>query len=266
MMKIFGKDYASLYDQIYQNKDYDGECDLIEKLFNQYCPTKPHKIVDFGCGTGNHAIRLQKRGYLLTGVDRSHDMIVQAREKTDYENLKIPYQCINIQNYQGDELFDAAIMMFAVLGYQISNQELIKVLMSVHSNLEQDGIFIADFWYGPAVLTTRPETRFQTIVYGEKKIIRLSSGVVDSLSHKVTVDISTLEIENNRVITDVNEKHEMRYFFPKEIELLCQLTGFHLLLLSSWDQPGKIPDELSWNAFLVLKKATIQKINADCEK
>ena len=46
--------------------------------------------------------------------------------------------------------------MFAVIGYQTSNDELFAALQTVRRHLKPKGLFICDFWYGPAVLKQRP--------------------------------------------------------------------------------------------------------------
>ena len=54
------------------------------------------------------------------------------------------------------QTFDAAVMMFAVLSYQLSNQDVLSTLATVRRHLQVGGLFIADLWYGPAVLNERP--------------------------------------------------------------------------------------------------------------
>lgn len=43
----------------------------------------PDLVCDLACGTGNITIPLAKRGYDMTGVDISEDMLNIAREKAD---------------------------------------------------------------------------------------------------------------------------------------------------------------------------------------
>ncbi|MCX8108650.1 MAG: methyltransferase domain-containing protein, partial [Verrucomicrobiae bacterium] len=69
--QVFGEIYAEAYDSLYKEKDYDLEVSLLERLFQEYRAGAVHRILDVGCGTGNHAIRLAQRGYQVTGVDQS---------------------------------------------------------------------------------------------------------------------------------------------------------------------------------------------------
>jgi ubiquinone/menaquinone biosynthesis C-methylase UbiE len=63
MTAIFGPAYASAYDAFYADKDYNAECDLIEGAFRRHATQPVSSVLDLGCGTGNHALRLARRGY-----------------------------------------------------------------------------------------------------------------------------------------------------------------------------------------------------------
>ena len=61
--QVFGSVYAGAYDLFYGEKNYDAECDLIEALWREYGDGGTASILDLGCGTGSHAIRLARRGH-----------------------------------------------------------------------------------------------------------------------------------------------------------------------------------------------------------
>lgn len=60
--------HSSIYDENIFTKNTLYEVDfLLEEL--QLSPGA--RILDIGCGTGRHSIELAKRGYRMTGLDRS---------------------------------------------------------------------------------------------------------------------------------------------------------------------------------------------------
>ena len=79
-MAVFGS-YAQFYDSFYRDKDYAGECDFLEQMFSRHATATVREILDLGCGTGGHVLRLLERGYDVSGVDRSEEMLASARHK-----------------------------------------------------------------------------------------------------------------------------------------------------------------------------------------
>ena len=156
MSLVFGKKYSDSYDLLYDEKDYDGECTLIETILRDYSKIPVHSILDFGCGTGNHSIQLAKRGYDVTGVDRSNKMLDIANVKADQKKLPCKFFQSDLREFDNPKKYDVVIMMFAVLGYQQENEDVLAALKTVSKYLKKGGVFICDVWYGTAVLNQKP--------------------------------------------------------------------------------------------------------------
>src|SRR3989304_4338464 len=128
MNPIFGSVYADAYDHIYRDKDYDEECRLLKRLFGEYAAKPVRRILDLGCGTGNHAIRLAADGYDVGGVDLSRDMLRIAEQKAQERGVSLRWHQADIRDLSLGEKFDAVLMMFAVLGYQLENADVLGAL------------------------------------------------------------------------------------------------------------------------------------------
>jgi len=66
-MKSFER-YSHYYDLIYQDKDYEEECDFVKAIFSQYSREPVTRILDVGCGTGGHALLLAQRAIMLLAL------------------------------------------------------------------------------------------------------------------------------------------------------------------------------------------------------
>lgn len=253
-MNIFGK-YADFYDLLYQDKDYKGECDAIEEIFTKYSKKKIVSILDLGCGTGNHAFIFHEKGYRILGVDRSDVMLTNAKNKLlklkDQKNIR--FEIGDIRNWKTDEKFDAVVMLFAVLGYQLENKDVFEAFTTVKKHLKSSGLFIFDVWYGPSVLIQKPSKRTKTVVTTKGKIIRYAYSDIDTVRQICTVHYLTSYIQNKKQIQKIKEDHQMRFFFPKEIEFYLQSTGLKLLKLGAFPQWRKTPNEKTWNIFGIAK-------------
>ena len=253
--KVFGQVYADQYDLLYTDKDYEAECDLIEEVFRKYGNEKIATILDLGCGTGNHAIPLARRGYQVTGVDISEDMLTCARAKSQSARsegqsfLHGDVRCIDLH-----QQFDAVLMMFAVLGYQLKNDDVLAALSCARCHLKKGGLFIFDVWYGPAVLAIRPKDYIKIIPSGDAKIIRAASAQLDVRKQLCRIHYRLWNLARDRVLTETDETHEMRYFFPMEVEFLLKQINFSIQSLTAFPSLDRPADETTWN-FLIVSKA-----------
>jgi SAM-dependent methyltransferase len=255
MSQLFGSVYADSYDTLYQDKDYSAECDLIEKQFQEYCTSGVRSVLDLGCGTGNHAVPLAERGYKVTGVDRSPEMIAQAHQKASLpaSSGNLTLHCTDIRDLNLSQKFDAVLLMFAVLGYQLSNQDVVSTLSTARRHLEPGGLLVLDVWYGPAVLFNRPSQRVKVVNSDHGQVLRVSSGTLDTRRHLCHVDYLLWILEGNRLVRNAEESHSMRYFFPLELEFFLQSTGFSPVRLGPFPEFKNDPDETTWNVVQVAK-------------
>ena len=262
MSEFYGPIYANAYDTLYQNKDYTAECDLLERLFKRYGESDVRTVLDLGCGTGNHAIPLAKRGYIVAAVDRSQDMLAAAQAKIAGNNLPITLHQADIRQISLGQTFDAVFMIFSVLGYQLENADALAALNAARRHLRPSGLLIFDVWYGPAVLAQRPSDRVKVIPTPDGKILRTASGELDIGRHTVTVHFRLWQLRGNTLVAETHEEHETRFFFSRELELLLQITGFQLVRLGAFPDFELEPDESTWNVMVVAKATQGRKMEA----
>jgi SAM-dependent methyltransferase len=252
---VFGSSYASAYDALYREKDYDAECALILAGFETVATGPFQTLIDFGCGTGEHALRFARDGMRVHGIDLSSDMLSIAASKASNAGLSehTSFTAGDVATTKVDGVFDAAIMMFAVLCYQSTNSGLLETLRNVREHLSAGAPFVSDVWYGPAVLHDRPGDRIRRIDQNGKTILRTTSTRLNTTSHLADVNFGLWVFEGDRVSTQSSETHRMRYLFPQEIKLLLDLSGFELVSLTAFPTLDTPVSDSSWNALIVAK-------------
>ncbi|KKO20367.1 MAG: class I SAM-dependent methyltransferase [Candidatus Brocadia sp.] len=222
---VFKEKYANAYDDLYQDKDYEKECDFIEAIFKKF-DYKPTTILDLGCGTGGHALILSKRGYKVTGIDRSEYMLEIAKSKAHAADIAIEYVEGDITSINLNRKFDAVVSMFAVMSYQTTNAAIAAVCKLAKDCLVPGGLFMFDCWHGPAVLTDKPTPRIKEVNSGKgEKVIRFTEPQLDIISHIVKVTFKVWNVKNNE-LSEANETHPMRFLFPQEIKYFLEVAGF----------------------------------------
>lgn len=253
MSELFSSGYAAAYDAFYTTKDYAGECDLIEQIFRSYAREPIVSVLDLGCGTGNHALRLAARGYEVAAVDQSPHMLAEAEKKLASRDGQVSFHQADIRDLNLDRKFDAVVVMFAVLGYQLENKDVLSTLNTARNHLHHDGLLIFDVWYGPAVLHQRPAQRIKTIKTENGEILRISAGTLDVNRQTCTADIQIWNLEHDRLVDRTAETHTQRYFFPLELKLFLEQTGFEALRLGAFPDFNHDPDESTWNVLQVAR-------------
>lgn len=254
MSETFGRDYADAYDAIYRDKNYAGEADLIERILVRYGLDGPRRLIDLGCGTGNHALPLAQRGYTVVGVDRSAAMLAKARAKTSAAHPgSVVFREGDIRGVDLGQRFDAALMMFTVLGYQFEDADLMAALATVRRHLDRGGLFIFDVWYGPAVLAVQPGEREVNITQGSSRIKRKSHAVLDASRHICRVHFELERIGVNGQAERWQEAHTVRYYFSQELKSALDQSDLDLLHLRSFPDNEAPADERTWNVIGVAR-------------
>jgi SAM-dependent methyltransferase len=236
-MTVFGN-YSRYYNLLYQDKDYQGEAGFVHDLIQQHAPGAK-SILDLGCGTGRHDILLAEKGYTMTGVDMSPEMIAVARksggQSSPGNNAPPVFHQGDIRSFRFDQKFDVVISLFHVMSYQTTNDDFVSALQTARAHLKPGGIFIFDFWYGPAVLTDRPAVRVKRLEDEKNKILRTAEPFMHPNQNTVDVGYTVwIKDKNTDKTSEIRETHRMRYWFMPEIEYLLSQTGFSKLHAAEW--------------------------------
>ncbi|MBI4929793.1 MAG: class I SAM-dependent methyltransferase [Bacteroidetes bacterium] len=241
--------YAHYYDLLYADKDYSSESDYVFQLIKKYAPTTK-SILNLGCGTGKHDVFLEKKGFKITGIDLSEEMISRA----NLQNSQIDFRVGDVRTIQLNKKFDAVISLFHVACYQNSDHDLISYFNTAANHLNTKGVFIFDVWHGPAVLSDPPVYKTKEAENDELKIFRKTSPVMHKEKNIVDVNFS-LEVKYKKTgtISKVDEKHSMRYLFPDEIKNIIKYSNLELLSSEQW-MTGATPSDKTWYVTYVARK------------
>lgn len=245
--------FAKYYDTIYSDKDYEHEIDVLEGIFTRYCASRPLKILDAGCGTGNHSILLAKRHYQVTGIDGSESMIDVARKKASVGRLPVDFRVMSLRELHLEEKYHACICMFNVIGYLTGNDEVLKSLRNIRTQLYAGSIFVFDFWYAPAVLAIKPSVRTKE---AEKDGIRIVRSVQPSLNTLDKTCVSNYRLKAYRgdtLLDDIQEAHAVRFFFQDELMGFLTDSNFEPIKFCEFLDLNTDPTDKNWNAICISK-------------
>ncbi len=248
-------DYASYYDLLYKDKDYEGEANYISELIKRHCP-EARSILELGSGTGIHASLLVEKGYRVHGIERSPEMLSRSRilaKERDTDDELLNFSLGDIRKLRLNERFDAVIALFHVISYQTTNTDVNAAFATARHHLNPGGVFIFDAWYGPAVLTERPEVRIKRMADDQTSITRLAEPVLHPNENLVYVNYHVFVRDRaTDSVKELKETHVMRYFFKPEIEMMAHRSRFSVLHSEEW-MTGNPIDQNTWGACFIIK-------------
>ena len=258
-MSVFGGNYSSYYDLFYADKDYAAEAAFVRKVIERHKP-RARSLLELGCGSARHAVELVRAGFSVTGIDRSAEMIARARDRIEQLSPNLRDQLVLQQGdattHKPAATHDAVIALFHVVSYQTTNEALNAIFGSARSALEPGGLFVFDFWYGPAVLAEGPSVRVRRIETSDGHVTRTAEPTHEKSRNVVTVKYTFLAVNRNSGRAERHEElHPMRYLFLPEIEVLAAHHNFEVVEAGEW-MTGKPLDPHCWSGYAALRAVT----------
>lgn len=187
----------------------------------------PKKICDLGCGTGNLTLPFAKRGYQLTAVDLSPDMIQVARKKASLAGLEVPFYVQDLKEFNlPGETFDTILSCCDVLNYLTTRDDLEQAFRTVHQLLDSSGLWLFDL---------NSSHKLEEI-YGDQSYADLQENFgyfwdnyYDPVEQICTMNLTFFVVTDQGLYQRVSEQHRQKLWMPKEIHSLSKQTGFQVI-------------------------------------
>lgn len=132
------------YDKLNSETDYSAWADFLTEAFRRY-GNSIESVLDLGCGTGAMTFELHRRGYDMTAVDISPEMLSVARDNAEKRNIDdILWLCQDMRSFELYGTVNAAVCCLDGINHLTGTGDLQKCISLVHNYLDPDGLFIFD--------------------------------------------------------------------------------------------------------------------------
>ena len=101
-------------------------------------------VLDLGCGPGRHSLELARRGFRVTGVDRTRPYLEEARKRADGEGLAVEFLEGDMRSFRRPQRYNVVLSLFTAFGYFEEASENQRVLQNIYDSLGEDGVFILE--------------------------------------------------------------------------------------------------------------------------
>lgn len=130
---------AGMYHALWADWYLPAAMPALERLFFARIPARG-RVLDLCCGSGHVTKELVRRGYNVTGVDNSAELIALAQRELPGIDLRVQ----DATDLRLDDRYDAALSTFDSLNHILSMDGLRNVFEGVYRTLKEGGLFVFD--------------------------------------------------------------------------------------------------------------------------
>jgi ubiquinone/menaquinone biosynthesis C-methylase UbiE len=212
---------AKYYDRIYWSKDYGREARFLVELFRRNGVTGK-RLLEVGCGTGNHTKVFAGKGYRVTALDISGDVLDIARRKVR-KGARFVQGDMRRLDASIEGGYDAAVCLFSTISYNTTNLDLRRTLGGIFRHLNEGGILAFDTHFTKEAFLDgyRGED-----IFDDGRVIGARLSVSKRRASVGEISFTYLIKDGPRVITLRNDIHRLGLFSPNELLESMKEAGF----------------------------------------
>jgi SAM-dependent methyltransferase len=106
--------------------------------------TSGARILDLCCGVARHALEFKRRGFQVTGVDRTKAYLDKARKLALEEGLEIEFVREDVRKFCRPNTYDSVVNLFTSFGYFDDPEDDRTVVRNAYESLREGGSFLIE--------------------------------------------------------------------------------------------------------------------------
>ena len=142
------------YLRVYPHRNDEEARRQVDFLVDKLDVPPSCEVLDLGCGDGRHSLELTRRGFRVTGLDLSEELLERARRRTADEGLDITFIRGDMRDPPAVRAYDLVVNFFTSFGYFPEDGENARVLEAISRTLRPGGRFLMDYLNRPYVIST----------------------------------------------------------------------------------------------------------------
>ena len=222
----FYDEYAWAYDFVI-GPPTDEQLDFIADVFKARGVAAGSRVLDAGCGVGRYSTGLARRGYVVEGVDRSPNLIKEARRLAcDETDLTVSFRVGDILELETDGRFDG-LLCRGVLNDLLDGRSRASAFSSFAGALRRRGALVLDVreWEATARRKIREPLFEKTVETPRGPLTFMSFTRVDPGTRRLLVEERhTLRAGGTERVSAYD--FQMRCWTREELEARLSRAGF----------------------------------------
>ena len=185
---------------------------------------KVQSVCDLGCGSGETALELARRGLEVHAVDSSPVFCEAVRASARRARLRVVVHCDDMRDFTLPRPVDLVLAEFASLNNLADRRDLARVLNAVARALSDRGWFCFDVNTPMSLRTQYPQTFWME----DKRFKLVQHGSLEADGRRARLDFEWL-VPSGRLWRHVRETLWHVCWTDAEIRRALQVAGFDLL-------------------------------------
>ncbi|MCU0847933.1 MAG: class I SAM-dependent methyltransferase [Spirochaetes bacterium] len=226
-MKLYN-DLAEYYFSIENNhRNINDDISFILKIIPSI---KDSKLLDIGCGTGEHLKVLSGKGLTCIGIDSSPEMLRIAKMRNP--DKKISFIRMDMASFDFYEEFDVALSIFGTFNYVLEDSDVDRVFWNTWRALKSNGTAVFEIWNSIPIeiIHKKDLSHISTTAYEDVKIDRERGFRILEYPNKTVVEVNyNYLIKTGSGQKTVRDRHVMRTFTYDEIKKFIEGNSFRII-------------------------------------
>jgi SAM-dependent methyltransferase len=156
--------WQTFYSYMFGERKLAAAPGEVERVLALSGVTSGH-VLDLCCGPARHSLILARKGFAVTGVDRSPFLLGKARDLTAGAGVELVEA--DMRDFVRPGAFDLALSLFTSFGYFDTRAEDLAVLRNVRASLKPGGVFVIDVTSKEYVVSQSCATHWEQWPSGE---------------------------------------------------------------------------------------------------
>lgn len=215
--------FAQVYDDLMREIDYKQWGDYVFRLLLN-AKNEVKNVLEFGCGTGNITSELAQKGYAVTAVDLSEEMLTVADEKIAEQNLAdVRFFMGDMSNFQIGEEFDAVVSCCDSVNYLPDKEAVQNFIYCSQDALKSGGLLLFDI---NTPVKFKEVIKDNTYVYDLDNVYCVWENSPDFEAGRMDYDLSFFIKEEDGRYSRYDESQSQYIYTVEEIYHMLKNAGF----------------------------------------
>jgi SAM-dependent methyltransferase len=209
--------WREMYPSMFDERRFAAAAEDVRKIV-KLTGVRRGTVLDLCCGPGRHSVALAKRGFQVTGVDRTRFFLSKARRRARVARARVEFVESDMRDFVRPDTYRLAINLFTSFGYFDNKNDDQLVLRNVFASLQRGGVFVVD------VMGKERLARILSATTSE----RLADGTLLVQTHEIFDDWT--RIRNEWILLKGNRARRFKFHYTvysgQELKDLLRQAGF----------------------------------------